>query len=76
VKKSPYLLVLLLFLSLISVSFLQIDPVKAEGTIYITIAKESELEQPDQINLILAVALICLAIATVLGLLIYLKERK
>ena len=47
----------------------------ASKTIRFTIAKESESEQPDQLNLILAGALTCLAIATVLGLLIYLKKR-
>lgn len=51
----------------------------ASETIRFTIAKESEPDQPDQpdqLNLILAGALTCLAIATVLGLLIYLKKRK
>lgn len=44
-------------------------------TIYFTIAKESDTEQPEQLNLILAGAFTCLAIATVLGLLIYIKKR-
>jgi N-acetylneuraminic acid mutarotase len=45
-------------------------------TIRFTIAKESKPEQPDQLNLILRGALIVIAIATGLGLLIYLKKRK
>lgn len=48
----------------------------ASETLSFIIAKESEPEQTDQLNLILAGALICIATATGLGLLIYLKKRK
>jgi parallel beta-helix repeat protein len=48
----------------------------ASETISFTITKESEPEQQDQLNLILAGALTCLAIATGLGLLLYFKKCK
>ena len=37
---------------------------------------KGRIDQPEQVNLILAGALTCLAIATVLGFLIYLRKRK
>jgi len=48
VKKSPYFLVLLLFLTLLLVIFPQIETVKAEGTIYI--CSDGTIEGTDRIQ--------------------------